>query len=333
MRRSCFAELSAFVAVAEQGSFTKAAAQLGVSKGSLSHSIREIEERLGVRLLNRTTRSVAPTEAGERMLARLRPLFDDLEATVDEVNEFRDRPAGHLRLTMPRPVASFVIAPLLARFVAQYPEITVDISVSPALTDIVAGRYDAGFRVGNRIGRDMIAVRVTDALRFVVAASPEYLARHPAPEKPQDLHAHNCICLRFPSGEFLPWRFVIDGKIQELEVEGSLIASDSDLLARAAVDGAGVVYTLAEYAAPMIASGQLVPLLQTWMAPPSEGFFLYYPSRRQNLASLRAFIEFLRTNRKANARAADAHELVAADAKKAGAPHTPLIPAQVGIQS
>jgi len=155
---------------------------LGVSKGSLSHSIREIEERLGVRLLNRTTRSVAPTEAGERMLARLRPLFDDLEATVDEVNEFRDRPAGHLRLTMPRPVASFVIAPLLARFVSQYPEIIVDISVSPALTDIVAGRYDAGFRVGNRIGRDMIAVRVTDALRFVVAASPEYLARHPAPK-------------------------------------------------------------------------------------------------------------------------------------------------------
>ena len=147
--------------------------KLGVSKGSLSHSIREIEERLGVRLLNRTTRSVAPTEAGERMLARLRPLLDDLEATVDEVNEFRDRPAAISRLTMPRPVASFVIAPLLARFVAQYPEIIVDISVSPALTDIVAGRYDAGFRVGDRIGRDMIAVRVTDALRFVVAASPD----------------------------------------------------------------------------------------------------------------------------------------------------------------
>jgi DNA-binding transcriptional LysR family regulator len=310
MRRSCFAELSAFVAVAEHGSFTKAAAQLGVSKGSLSHSIREIEERLGVRLLNRTTRSVAPTEAGERMLARLRPLFDDLEATVDEVNEFRDRPAGHLRLTMPRPVASFVIAPLLARFAAQYPEIIVDISVSPALTDIVAGRYDAGFRVGDRIGRDMIAVRVTDALRFVVAASPDYLAGHPAPEKPQDLHAHNCIRLRFPSGEFLPWRFVIDGKIQELEVEGSLIASDSDLLARAAVDGA-----------------------ETWMAPPSEGFFLYYPSRRQNLASLRAFIEFLRTNRRANASAADAHKLIAANGKKAGDPHTPLIPALAAIQS
>jgi DNA-binding transcriptional LysR family regulator len=305
MRRSCFAELSAFVAVAEHGSFTKAAAQLGVSKGSLSHSIRAIEERLGVRLLNRTTRSLALTEAGERMLARLRPLIDDLEATVDEVNEFRDRPAGHLRLTMPRPVASFVIAPLLARFVAQYPEIIVDISVSPALTDIVAGRYDAGFRVGDRIGRDMIAVRVTDALRFVVAASPDYLARHPAPEKPQDLHAHNCIRLRFPSGAFVPWRFVFEGRVIEIEVEGSLIANEADLLVRAALDGAGVLYVLEDFAAATIATGQLIPLLEAWIPPPSEGFFLYYPSRRQNLASLRALINFLRTNLKARTGSAE----------------------------
>src|SRR5215471_6698486 len=310
MRGNCFSELNAFVAIAEQGSFTKAAAQLGVSKGSLSRSIRAIEERLGVRLLNRTTRSVALTEAGERMLVRLRPLLDDLAATVDEINEFRDRPAGHLRLTMPRPVASFVIAPLLARFAALYPEIVVDISVTPVLTDIVADRYDAGFRLGNRIGRDMIAVRVTDPLRFVVAASPDYLARHAALENPRDLQNHNCFRLRFPSGEFLPWQFVIDGKVQELEVEGSLIASDTDLLLRAAGDGAGVVYTLSEYAAPMIAGGQLVPLLDMWMPPPSEGFFLYYPSRRQNLASLRAFIDFLRANRKTNASStADAGEL------------------------
>jgi DNA-binding transcriptional LysR family regulator len=304
MQGNCFAGLSAFAAVAEHGNFTKAAAHLGVSKGSLSHSIRGIEERLGVRLLNRTTRSVALTEAGERMLARLRPLFDDLEATVDEVNKFRDRPAGHLRLTMPRPVASFVIAPLLARFMAQYPDIIVDISVNPALTDIVAGRYDAGFRVGDRIGRDMIAVRVTDALRFVVAASPDYLARHPAPEKPQDLQAHNCIRLRFPSGEFFPWEFVIGSKVQDLDVEGLLIANDSDLLVRAAVDGIGIVYTLSDFVAPMIASGQLIPVLEKWMPPPSEGFFLYYPSRRQNLASLRALIEFLRANLKPNTRSA-----------------------------
>jgi DNA-binding transcriptional LysR family regulator len=304
MRGRCFAELTAFAAIAENGSFTKAAAQLGMSKGSLSHSIRTLEEKLGVRLLNRTTRSVALTEAGERMLTRLRPLFDDLEATVDELNEFRDRPAGHLRLTVPPPVASFVLAPLLARFAAQYPEIVVDITVDPALTDIVAGRYDAGFRVGDRIGRDMIAVRVTDPLRLVVVASPDYLARYPAPKIPQDLHAHNCIRLRFPSGEFSQWRFAFDGKVQEIDVEGSLIANDADLLVRAAVDGAGVAYTLWDRAEPMIASGQLVSLLEAWVPPPIDGFFLYYPSRRQNLASLRALIEFLRANLKPHAKLA-----------------------------
>ena len=304
MRGRCFAELTAFAAIAENGSFTKAAAQLGMSKGSLSHSIRTLEEKLGVRLLNRTTRSVALTAAGERMLTRLRPLFDALEATVDELNDFRDRPAGHLRLTVPPPVASFVLAPLLARFVAQYPEIIVDISVDPALTDIVAGRYDAGFRVGDRIARDMIAVRVTDPLRLVVVGSPEYLARHPAPKTPQDLREHNCIRLRFPSGEFSEWRFIIDGRVQEIEVQGSLVANDADLLVRAAADGAGLAYTLWDRAAPMIASGQLVHLLQEWMLPPIDGFYLYYPSRRQNLASLRALIDFLRANLKPNGKSA-----------------------------
>jgi DNA-binding transcriptional LysR family regulator len=211
MRETRFAKLSAFVAVADCGSFTKAAAQLGLSTGTLSHTIRELEESLGVRLLNRTTRSVAPTDVGERMLTRLRPLFDEFEAAVDSVNAFRDRPAGQLRITVPPPVASFVLAPLLARFMAQYPEIVLEVSADPALTDIVVSRYDAGIRLGHRVARDMIAVRVTDDLRFVVVASPDYLARHPRPAKPQDLHAHNCIRLRFPSGAFAPWRFAIGG--------------------------------------------------------------------------------------------------------------------------
>jgi DNA-binding transcriptional LysR family regulator len=206
MRETRFAKLSAFVAVADCGSFTKAAAQLGLSTGTLSHTIRELEESLGVRLLNRTTRSVAVTDAGERMLTRLRPLFDEFEAAVDSVNAFRDRPAGQLRITVPPPVASFVLAPLLARFMAQYPDIVLEVSADPVLTDIVVGRYDAGIRLGHRVARDMIAVRVTDDLRFVVVASPDYLARHPRPAKPQDLHAHNCIRLRFPSGAFVPWR-------------------------------------------------------------------------------------------------------------------------------
>src|SRR5262244_4056125 len=180
MRGTRFAALSAFVAVADHRSFTRAATQLGVSTGSLSHTIRELEENLGVRLLNRTTRSVAPTEAGERMLARLRPLLDEFEAAVDSVNAFRDRPAGQLRITVPPPIASFVLAPLLARFMAQYPEIVLEVSTDPALTDIVAGRYDAGIRLGHRVARDMIAARVTDDLRVVVVASPDSGAASPA---------------------------------------------------------------------------------------------------------------------------------------------------------
>src|SRR5215475_5265169 len=230
MRETRFAKLSAFVAVADCGSFTKAAAQLGLSTGSLSHTIRELEESLGVRLLNRTTRSVAPTDAGERMLTRLRPLFDEFEAAVDSVNAFRDRPAGQLRITVPPPVASFVLAPLLARFIAQYPEIVLEISADPALTDIVVSRYDAGIRLGHRVARDMIAVRVTDDLRVVVVASPDYLARNPRPAKPQDLQALNCIRLRFPSGAFMPWRFAIRGKVVEIEVSGSLSANEAELV-------------------------------------------------------------------------------------------------------
>jgi DNA-binding transcriptional LysR family regulator len=199
---------------------------MGLSTSSLSQSIRGLEERLGVRLLNRTTRSVSPTAAGEQMLTRLRPLFDEIEAAVDEANAFRDKPAGRLRLTVSPPVASFVLAPLLSEFFAQYPDIILDVSVDPVLTDIVAGRYDAGIRVGRLVARDMIAVRVSDPLRSVVAASPHYLARHQQPKTPQDLAAHNCIRLRFPNGAFLPRRFAIDGEVQELEVEGSLIATD-----------------------------------------------------------------------------------------------------------
>jgi len=310
MRETRFAKLSAFVAVADSGSFTKAAAQLGVSTGSLSHTIRELEESLGVRLLNRTTRSVAPTDAGERLLTRLRPLLDEFEAAIDSVNAFRDRPAGQLRVTVPPPVASFVLAPLLARFMAQYPEIVLEVSADPALTDIVAGRYDAGIRLGHRVARDMIAVRVTDDLRVVVVASPDYLSRHPRPEKPQDLHAHNCIRLRFPSGAFAPWRFAIEGNVVEIEVEGSLVTNEASLLVQAALGGAGVLYVLEEFAAPMIATGQLVPLLEAWIPPPSEGFFLYYPSRRQNLASLRALVDFLRANLKAKTASAERKQRV-----------------------
>jgi len=302
MRGTQFAELSAFVAVAEQASFTKAAKQIGLSTATLSQTIRALEERLGVRLLNRTTRSVSPTEAGERLLARLRPALDGFADALESINAFRDRPAGHLRLTVPPPVATFVLAPLLASFLRQYPEIALEISSEAALVDIVASRFDAGIRIGPRVARDMIAVPITDKLRVAVVASPEYLAQHPRPQTPKGLRTHNCIRLRLGTGGIFPWYFAVDGKGIEFEVEGSLIVNENELAVRAAVDGVGIYYGLEDYVAPMIADGRLVPLLDEWVPPPADGFYLYYPSRRQNPAALQALIEFLRANFKASGR-------------------------------
>jgi DNA-binding transcriptional LysR family regulator len=301
MRGTQFAELSAFVSVAEQQSFTRAAKQLGISTATLSQSIKSLEERLGVRLLNRTTRSVGVTEVGERLLARLRPVLDDYEAALDSINAFRDRPCGVVRLTVPPPAAEFVLAPLLSRFLREYPDVTMEISVDAGLTDIVAHRFDAGIRPGQRVERDMIALRLAD-LPYTLAASPEYLARKGVPQKPEDLRAHNCIRFRFPSGAFAPWRFQKKGKRLDVAVEGSATLDDSDLAARLAADGVGIVYTLEAYAAPYLKSGQLKPLLQDWLMPP-EQFFLYYPSRRQNPGPLQALIEFLKQEGHAKAAA------------------------------
>lgn len=296
MRGTRFAELSAFVAVAELSSFTKAARQLGISTATLSQTIRALEESLGVRLLNRTTRSVALTEAGGRLLAQLRPLLDEFDEAVESVNAYRDKPAGHLRLTTPPPAAHFVLGPLLARFLDHYPEITLDISVQSALTDIVTGRYDAGIRIGSRLARDMIAFRITDNVRYIVVASPGYLERYSPPPTPADLRSHNCIRLRLSAGGFIPWKFITQGKAAEVEVEGSLILDDPQLVVRAALDGIGIAYIDEDYVAPMIADGRLVRLLEEAVVPTTEGFFLYYPSRRQNSAALKALIDFLRAN-------------------------------------
>jgi DNA-binding transcriptional LysR family regulator len=295
MRGTEFAELSAFVAVAEEASFTKAAKRLGLSPATLSQTIRSLEERLGVRLLNRTTRSVAPTDAGERMLTQMRPLLDGFDAALESVNAFRDKPSGHLRLSVPPPVAKFVLAPVLARFVAQFPEITIEITVETRISDIVADHFDAGFRRGNWIARDMIAVRVAADRRLHVVASPDYVARRGKPLKPTDLHNHNCIRFRLAQGEFVPWEFVVDGKVVEIQVEGSVIVvNDPDLLLTAGVEGIGLAYNMEEYVRPMLDEGKLVSLLEDFAPPPADGFFLFYPSRRQNSAALQAFIEFLR---------------------------------------
>jgi DNA-binding transcriptional LysR family regulator len=295
MRGPELAEMNAFVIVAAECSFARAAVQLGVSRSRLSETIRELEGRLGVRLLNRTTRSVAPTVAGERLLAQIRPLLNDFDAILSSINAFRDKPAGLLRLTVPPPVASFMLAPLLSRFLRQYPAIDLEISVDGALVDIVAGRFDAGMRAGDLVERDMIALRVGEEVRGVIVAAPEYLARHERPVTPRHLAAHNCIRIRFPSGVIIPWQFEKDGKQVEVAVNGRLTVNDPELAVRAARDGVGLLYTAVGYALPEIRTGRLVPLLEDWQAP-AVATFLYYPGRRQVPVPLQAFIEFLRGN-------------------------------------
>jgi DNA-binding transcriptional LysR family regulator len=295
MQKPGFAAMTAFVAVAEHASFAKAARQLGVSRSTLSTTIRGLEERLGVRLLNRTTRSVALTEVGERLLAGLRPALDSFEAAVEAINIFRDKPTGHLRLTVPRPASKQLIEPIVTKFLAAHPGVTLEVVTDSALTDIVRDRFDAGIRPGHRVEQDMIAVRIGDDARPVIVASPEYLAQHPRPKVPGDLQDHNCFRQRFASGVVHRWSFEKRGKSVEVAVTGSLISSESDLAIRAALDGLGIARVPAIYVQSHIASNRLVPLLEDW-TPRSVGFFLYYPSRRQMPAALQAFINELKSH-------------------------------------
>jgi DNA-binding transcriptional LysR family regulator len=296
MRGTQFAELSAFVAVAEHRNFTKAAAQLGIAPPTLSQTIRSFEERLGVRLLNRTTRSVSLTEAGEQLLANAQPVLDGIEKAIDAVNAFRDKPSGALRLSMHRAVAESLVGPLLPHFLKTFPEIKVEVATDDTQTDIVTGRFDAGIRIGERIAKDMVAVRLLDEFRVLAVASPGYLAHHPRPEKPEDLYAHNCVRLRFDwDGSIMAWIFEDAKRRLEVAVEGSLIMSDMDLVVKAVLDGVGVGYIPEILVAAHVAEGRLVPLLGNWSRPVS-GVFLYYPSRRHVPGALRAFIDFLRSH-------------------------------------
>ncbi|WP_163267918.1 LysR family transcriptional regulator [Chelativorans alearense] len=290
------AETSAFVAVLEQKSFTKAAKQLGLSLPRVSELVRNLEERLGVRLVERTTRSVSPTAAGERLLERLRPVLDDYQAALESTNEFRDKPAGLLRLTVAPPAADSILEPAIPSFLALYPEISLDISVDSGFVDIVAGRFDAGIRVGQQLERDMIAVRVSDKIPVVVAASPRYLAEHGEPRTPQELSKHNCLGLRLPSGATMPWRFSRKGRMVEAHLDGRLSAN-APMLLRAAVEGTGIIQALHDMVAPDLAAGRLVTVLDDWAPPPVDGWFLYYPSRRQMRPALKALVDFLRERR------------------------------------
>jgi DNA-binding transcriptional LysR family regulator len=293
MKKASIAEMSAFVAIAERGSFAKAAAHLGVSRSSLSESLRAMEERLGVRLINRTTRSVALTEAGERLLAQLRPLLDNFDAALESVNAYRDSPAGHVRITVPRPAARTIIEPILSRFLLAYPAVTLEVSIDSALTDIVRDRFDAGIRPGHRVEQDMIALRVGEDSRPTIVASPDYLRRHGIPKEPSDLRAHNCTRMRFASNAPQRWFFEKRGRSIEVDVTGSLIAGDSDLAVRAALDGVALARVPIQAVEAHLAAKTLVAVLEDWR-PRSVGFYLYYPSRRQMPVALQALISALR---------------------------------------
>jgi LysR family transcriptional regulator, regulator of peptidoglycan recycling len=291
------AETTAFVAVVELKSFAKAAKQLALSPPRVSEMVRKLEERLGVRLVERTTRSVAPTAAGERLLERLRPVLDEYQSALESINQFRGQPTGILRLTAPPPAADLFLGSVVPRFLAQYPEISLELSFNEALIDIVAERFDAGIRIGERVERDMIAVRVTDQLPLVVAGSPAYFARRGKPKSPKDLVAHDCIRIRFASGSYLPWRFRVKRRDLEVHVKGRLVVNSVTVARRAAVGGVGLIQGPPIFIATDLADGRLVTVLDQWAPTPATGFFVYYPSRRQMRPALKALLDFLRDER------------------------------------
>lgn len=296
MRGKDFGELSAFMAVAEHRNFTRAAKQLGISTSTLSQTIRNMEDRLGVRLLNRTTRSVVPTVAGDTLLARMRPVIDEYEAAIESLNTFRNKPAGLLRLTVAPPVAQYVLPLILAKFLQRYPDIRVEVSGDGANVDIVAQQFDAGIRISDRIDRDMIAVPVTQPWRTAVVGAPSYFSRQGEPQTPEDLLGHNCIRVRLPSGATLPWRFQRDGKPLQLAVSGTLIVNVETLMESAVLNGIGLAQVPRAQFEPAIGDGRVVSVLERWQ-PVIPPFSLYYPSRRQIPAALKALVDFLRQAR------------------------------------
>jgi DNA-binding transcriptional LysR family regulator len=294
MRGTEFAELTAFAAVAEQRSFARAAAQLAIAPSTLSQTIRGLEERLGVRLLNRTTRSVALTEPGERLLAQLRPALEGVSRAIETVNEFRDKPIGTLRIVMGRAVATTAFAPMIAPFLKAYPEIALEAVSEDARVDLASGRFDAGLRIGELIERDMIAIKLVDGIRLVCVAAPSYLEGRELPRTPRDLAHHECIRHRWKIDETIrPWQFEKDGERIEIDPQGRLIVNEAQNIVTAAVNGVGIAYIPARMAAPFVVDKRLVLLLADWCTSFS-GLYLYYPSRRQIPPPLQAFIDFAR---------------------------------------
>ena len=294
MRRQDFGELNAFMVVAEERSFTRAAAILGTSQSTLSQTIRRLEARLGLRLLARSTRSVAPTDAGERLLETLRPAFDGIDSQLAALTRLREKPAGIVRINATDHVAETLLWPVLRRLLPDFPDIQVELTTESGFTDIVAGRYDAGVRLGERIDKDMIAVRIGPQLRMVAVGSPSYFARKPPPRTPQDLAEHQCLNLRLPtSGGLYAWEFGKDGRELRVRVEGPLVFNSGRMLLKAAIDGFGIAYVMNDYVDQAIADGRLISVLADW-SPLFAGYHLYYPSRRQLSPAFALIVDALR---------------------------------------
>ena len=294
MQRGHLDDLLAFLAVAREQSFTRAAAKLGVSQSALSHTMRELEARLGVRLLTRTTRRVAPTEAGERLVQSLGPRFEEIEAELAALSELRDKPAGTVRITATEYAADAVLLPKLSKLLREYPDIKIEVTVEYGLTDIVTQRYDAGVRSGEQVGKDMIAVRIGPDMRMAVVGAPAYFKKRLEPKRPQELIGHNCINLRLPThGGLYSWEFEKAGRELKVRVDGQLTFNTTAQMLSAALSGFGLTYVPEGLVRPHIAKGRLKRVLEDW-CPPFSGYHLWYPSRRQSSAAFALVVEALR---------------------------------------
>jgi DNA-binding transcriptional LysR family regulator len=294
MPRENINDLLAFLAVAKARSFTRAAAKLGVSQSALSHTIRGLEERLGLRLLTRTTRSVAPTEAGERLLLNVGPRFEEIDAELAALGELREKPAGTIRITTGEHAAEAILWPALAKLLPQYPDIKVELTIDYGLTDIVTERYDAGVRLGEQVAKDMIAVRIGPDFRMAVVGAPSYFEKRPKPGKPQDLTAHDCINIRLPTyGGIYAWEFEKRGRGLRVRVEGQLVFNQIALRLNAVLAGFGLAYLPEDQVKTQLADGRLIRVLADWCAP-FPGYHLYYPSRRQPAPAFALLVDALR---------------------------------------
>ncbi|GAA4347052.1 LysR family transcriptional regulator [Variovorax defluvii] len=294
MPRDDFNDLLAFIAVGRERSFTRAAARLGVSPSALSHKIRGLETRMGVRLLTRTTRSVVPTEAGERLMSTVEPQFEAIKAELEGLSEFRDTPAGTVRITAVDTVADLVIWPRIAPLLLQYPDIKIEIDTGYRLANIVEERYDIGVRSGEAIAKDMVSVRMTPDFRRVIVGAPAYFAEHPVPQTPHDLLQHNCITLRLATrGGLFAWPLVRKGQTERVQVKGQVTLNGSYQILQAALDGCGLAFTPEYLARPHVEAGRLRYVMEDWF-PTSSGFHMYYPSRRQKTRAMQLVIDALR---------------------------------------